>query len=512
MTSKAPESITASIPTDIQSFLNRLRTRLKARFRPEAASSAAPQEAPSFAVLQEAEGPSPLSVFIPQRFGGRGQNVQECLAMLEACSYESLPLSLVAGINGALFLQPLSRYGGEELQRQVFADFLHRGALGGLMITEPEYGSDALSMRTSFRPEGEGFRLRGTKHWGGLTGHADYWLLTARGADERGDLERSISFFVWDRSLGGISVEEYYTSLGLEMIPYGRNRIDTLIPADRRLAMGGSGVRMLLDVLHRSRLQFPGMAMGYLHRLLDEANEHVQTRLVGGRALATYDQVLDRVAEIQAAYTTCSAMCAETSEIAGIDSDCSGQALPANAIKTLVTDMMQAAGQSLLQLFGGAGYRRDHIAGSAVVDSRPFQIFEGSNDILYEQITGFFLKTMKKLKESRLSHVLSGFDGTRRAAEYLRGMFDFSVDESTPQHKRVGLGRILGRVVSVEMLLKLGDRGFRRDLIDSALVSLRREINGLLGIYNSEAAPILIQDYRDGSAWLDYMQAGSSAG
>lgn len=512
MITNAPRSVTAGIRTDIQTFLTTLRTRLKQRFRPEKPSPTATHAAPSFSVLQEGEGQSPLSVFIPSRFGGRGQHVHECLAMLEACSYESLPLSLVAGINGALFLQPLSRYGSDQLQEQVYADFLQRGALGGLMITEPEYGSDALSMRTSFRPEGDGFRLRGTKHWGGLTGHADYWLLTARGADEGGDLERSISFFVWDRSLGGISVEEYYASLGLEMIPYGRNRIDTLIPGDRRLTAQGSGVRMLLDLLHRSRLQFPGMAMGYLNRLLDEANQHVQTRLVGGRALATYDQVLDRVAEIQAAYTTCSAMCAQTSELAAIDHDCSADALPANAIKTVVTDMMQAAGQSLLQLFGGAGYRRDHIAGSAVVDSRPFQIFEGSNDILYEQITGFFLKTMNKLKESRLSRFLAGFDGTRRASEYLRGMLDFTVDETTPQRKRVGLGRILGRVLSVEMVLKLGDRGFRRDLIDNALSSLRRDISGLLGIFSSEGEPVPIVDYRDGSSWLDYVQASAATG
>lgn len=65
--------------------------------------------------------------------------------------------------------------------------------------------------------------------------------------------------------------------------------------------------------------------------------------------------------------------------------------------------MMQSAAQSLLQLVGAKGYRRDHIAGSAVVDSRPFQIFEGSNDILYEQISDSILKSMKKVKEANLS-------------------------------------------------------------------------------------------------------------
>jgi len=172
----------------------------------------------------------PLSVFIPARFGGRGQNVAESLTMLETCSYESLPLSLAMGINGALFLQPVSRHGEEAVQHEVFTRFIEDRALGGLMITEPDYGSDALQMRTRFEETSTGYRVRGTKHWGGLTGHADFWLLTARGQTSGGELERNISFFVWDKSLGGIEVEEYYESLGLYMIPYGRNRIDTNLP------------------------------------------------------------------------------------------------------------------------------------------------------------------------------------------------------------------------------------------------------------------------------------------
>ncbi len=487
---------------DFSKFIDRLKQQLKSVFRSESNSPIATDH--SRIALQEVAEVSPLSVFIPERFGGRGQQVSECLAMLESCSYESLPLSLIAGINGALFLQPLSRYGDEDLQRQVFEQFLHRRALGGLMITEPDFGSDALNMRTSFVPEGDGYRVKGIKHWGGLTGRADYWLLTARGSNENGDLERNISFFVWDKSLGGMEVEEYYQSLGLEMIPYGRNRIDTHVPDERKFISKTSGVRMLLDLLHRSRLQFPGMAMGFLRRLLDEANSYVRTRIVGGRTLSTYDQVQVRLAELQSAFTTCSAMCNFTSGVAGVDKDCSTEALPANAIKSVVTDMMQSAAQSLLQLVGAIGYRRDHFAGKAVVDSRPFQIFEGSNDILYEQISDFFIKSMKRLKETNLSRFLTNYDGTRRAADFLRGLFDFTVEDSISQRKKVSLGRILGRVLSMEMVFSLGDKGFRKDLIDNALAFLRRDISSIVGSYATCPDATVIDDYREGSSWLDF--------
>jgi alkylation response protein AidB-like acyl-CoA dehydrogenase len=489
---------TATLP--FSTYLSRLQDTLRSVFR----SAHAPEDQISH-VLEAA----PLSVFIPERFGGRGQHVHECLALLDACAYESLPLSLVAGINGALFLQPVSKYAAEPLQAEVFGRFVNDRALGGLMITEPDFGSDALQMRTSFRNEGDGYRVQGTKHWGGLTGRADYWLLTARGETNDGGLERSISFFVWDRNVGGIEVEEYYQNLGLEMISYGRNRIDTHLPADRRLTSSGSGVRMLLDLLHRSRLQFPGMAVGFIRRLLDEARDHSRSRVVGGKRLADYDQVQDRLAELQAAYTVCSAMCVYSSDVAGVDNDCSVHAFPANSIKTVVTDMMQSAAQSVLQLVGAKGYRRDHIAGSALVDSRPFQIFEGSNDILYEQISEFVVKSMTRVKESNLYRFLTSFDLTSRAATRVRELLDFSLEPGAPQRKMVDLGRILSRVVSMQMVIDLGERGFRRDLIDNCLAMMRRQISSLVGTFSDPHRITVIEDYDRESSWLGSWSAVS---
>ena len=449
----------------------------------------------------------PLSVFIPARFGGRGQRVDECLSLLEACSYRSLPLSLVAGINGALFLQPLSKYGDDALQERVFRDFLEQRALGGLMITEPGFGSDALSMRTRFEPSEGGYRIRGTKHWAGLTGRADYWLLTARGATPAGELERNISFFLWDRDSGGIEVEEYFPSLGLEMIPYGRNRIDTELPASHRLSGGKSGVRMLLDLLHRSRLQFPGMAMGFLRRLLDEADAHVRSRLVGGRPLIEYDQVRDRMAELQAAWTACSAMCVYSSAHASVERDCSGDALPANSIKSVVTDLMQSAAQSLLQLTGARGYRRDHIAGSAVVDSRPFQIFEGSNDILYEQIAEHVIKGMGRARERTVGAYLKTLDLTSRAAERFRSLLGLAPSPGLAQRKLVDLGRIVGRVVSMEMVIELGSRGFAKELIENSLAVFGRDIAALAGSFGDAFTASPAADYDAAAGWRGYLSA-----
>lgn len=448
-----------------------------------------------------ADAPKPLAAFVPAAYGGRGQETSECLTVLEELSYASLPLSLIAGINGALFLQPLSRYGSATLQGRVYRDVITNGALGGLMITEPDFGSDALNMQTSFTRENGTFHLQGTKHWGGLTGHADYWLITARERGDDGRLARNINFLLWERSDGGIDVEEYYRSLGLEEIPYGRNAIDTRIPESRRLTPLASGVRMLLDVLHRSRLQFPGMAMGFLRRILDEALAHARSRIVGGKPLSAYDQVQDRIAEIEAAYTTCSAMCAFTSREAPITRDCSPLALPANAVKAVVTDLMQSASQSLLQLVGAKGYRRDHYAGRATVDCRPFQIFEGSNDILYEQIADAVLKGMRRAGEQSVGLYLRTLEATARVADRVRDLFDFSLPENLPQRKRVDLGRAVGRVISMQMVTDLRDRGFDGSMAETAVALLRRSVARTIGGLGEPATVHIADDYHRGGHW-----------
>ncbi len=452
--------------------------------------------------LKEIMDLSPLSAFIPANYGGHGGHTAEALSMLEASSYESLPLSLMMGINGALFLQPIANYAKEEVKRDIFDRVINANKLGGLMITEPDYGSDALKMQTSYQKINDDmYEVKGTKHWGGLTGMADYWLITARGLNEKGDLGRDISFFIHDTRNGGIEVEEYYNNLGLYMLPYGKNNIDIKVDESHKLQPKSTGVTMMLDLLHRSRLQFPGMGMGFLRRMMDEAVEHCKNRFVGGQSLFNYDQVKHRLSEIQAYFTVCSAMCNFTSSNVPLEKNTSRMDLEANAIKSVITDFMQRASQSLLQLTGAKGYRLDHIAGRATVDSRPFQIFEGSNDILYQQISESVLKMMRRVKNNNLQDFLLDFHLTSRSSEYFKENLNFELDPKMPQRKLVDLGKVLGRIISMEFTLNLGDQGFNKELIQNAIQTLQDEVNAIIQTYKYGGQADVVEDYKADSSW-----------
>jgi len=454
-------------------------------------------------ILHQVLKENPLKVFIPKEYGGGGGKIHEMLTLLETTSYQSLPLSLLLGINGGLFLQPIANYAQEDAKKSIFQQFIERNKLGGLMITEPDYGSDALKMQTSFLKTDNQYRISGTKHWAGLTGLADFWLITAREKNETGDLGRDIGFFIHDSNNGGIEVEEYYNNLGLYMIPYGLNKVNITVPAGYRLQPKTTGISMMLDLLHRSRLQFPGMATGFLHRLLDEAVAHCKARFVGGKSLFNYDQVKDRLSHLQSYFTSSSAMSGYIAKNIPIGEDVSRFDVLANSVKSVVTDYMQEAAQSFLQLVGAKGYRLDHLAGRSVVDSRPFQIFEGSNDILYQQVAESVLKKMRNMQITNLHEFLRSYPHTEKSLDHFKDMFSFEVDFKMSQRYLVQLGKAISRLITMNLTIDIGLRGFNSDMITNSLKVLQNEVQTILTSFKLKLAPVVVDNYQDGSSWLN---------
>ena len=457
-------------------------------------------------VLRDIMAKKPLSVAIPSQYGGRGGYVKECLSLLEASSYESLPLSLTFGINIALFLEPVAKYGQDSIKEEIFNRFLTKQNMGGLMITEPDYGSDALNMRTTNVKSGSYYHINGVKHWQGLTGMADYWIMTCRNQRESGDLGRDIDLFVSDEHQKdqAIVVEEYFNNLGLYPIPYGKNIVDIKVPEEYKLVPESTGIKMLMDMLHRSRYQFAGMGMGFIQRMLDEALDQCTKRLVGGKPLLALDQVKFQISKIQNAFTICSGMCHRSADYSGIERNLALDIVEANSIKAYVTDLMQESAQTLTQLCGANGYKMENVGARGIVDSRPFQIFEGSNEMLYTQIGEGVLKMAKRAKIKNLFEFLSGYGLTENSVGYFKAIVDFEIETGMPQRKIIDLGKMISRIVCVNHAIELGNNGFRSDLVNNSIEMVRHELYSLINSYNNHNLVAPIIDYNSGSSWLQY--------
>jgi hypothetical protein len=91
-------------------------------------------------------------------------------------------------------------------------------------------------------------------------------------------------------------------------------------------------------------------------------------------------------------------------------------------------------------------------------------------------------------------------------ADRFKDSLDFSVDLQLPQRKLVDLGKAIGRVVSMEFVVDMGERGFRSDLVQGALDSLKREVDMLATDLRLAPANNVVEDYEDQSNWLDFLR------
>jgi hypothetical protein len=112
---------------------------------------------------------------------------------------------------------------------------------------------------------------------------------------------------------------------------------------------------------------------------------------------------------------------------------------------------------------------------------------------------------MKKAKESNVFQFLKNFDLTSKSATFMKDLLDFDLDMNLPQRKLVELGQVLGRIVSFEMVITLGEKGFRSDLINNGLKMLNQEIASLMSNFRHQNQTLVVEDYLDNSSWMSFV-------
>ena len=110
------------------------------------------------------------------------------------------------------------------------------------------------------------------------------------------------------------------------------------------------------------------------------------------------------------------------------------------------------------------------------------------------------------MKETNLYQYLKQDDLTARAAEYVREALDFDLDTQLPQRKLVELGQALSRVVSMDLTIELGTRGFRGDLVSNALTTLKQDVEGIMTTVRQSKLAEVVEEYKEESGWLGFVK------
>ena len=402
------------------------------------------------------------------------------LEIVRAAGYRSVELALSLGIVVSLFTDPVRRFAPALWRAEFAEDFLAGGRLGGMMITEPGCGTDMMACQTEYRVDAEGPVLSGIKHWAGLTGLADYWLVLARdGQKGKGFGFPSLNFYVCRATPESFVQLKRYGPAGLRSIPYGMTRIEARREIVAPLLAGGKTdrFRQIHSILHRSRISISAIACGACARIADDVRAHVRDRRVFGKTLESYGQVQARLAEIEAARDISRVLhetgCREA-EAADRPGSAGVPAQIANIVKVVASDLAFAAATSASQLLGGESFRTDTYVGRATADLRPFRIFEGSNDVLCDAIWQAAEKAAKTGGATFEAAVRAACEAAGRPAPSVAVFAGSAAAEGAlPQGLRCLGGRVLANAA---VLRRCREHGLSQDAIRPLAGRLLRDL------------------------------------
>lgn len=282
---------------------------------------------------------------------------------------------------------PISLYGSTALRERYLPRVARGECIAAFALSEPDAGSDVVSMTTTATREGDGWwRLDGEKTWISNGGIADFYTVFAR---HPAGGERSFAAFVVDGDTPGLAVAERLSILAPH--PLARLRFDGCrVPPDALIGEAGKGLRIALGTLDVFRSTVGAAALGFARRALDEAVHHVRRRHAFGRPLADFQLTQARLADMALAIDASALLvyrAAWTKDTRGVR-----VTREAAMAKLYATESAQQVIDSAVQLLGALGVQAGHPVETLYREIRALRIYEGTSEIQKLVIAGQLLE------------------------------------------------------------------------------------------------------------------------
>jgi butyryl-CoA dehydrogenase len=364
-----------ALTEDQELLVSEIRRFAEERIRPGVAERDRKHEFPE-EILREMGEMGLLGMMVPEEYGGAGLDaLTYCMAVDEiarVCPATAVTMS----VTNSVCCWPIVRFGSEELKRRVLPHLASGEALGGFGLTEPGAGSDAGSLRTTARRDGDFWVLNGEKAWITNAGYARYFVVVARTNPEAG--KRGLSAFVVPADAPGFSVGQPEEKLGLKASRTAQIYFsDCRIPAQSLLGEEGQGLKIALATLDHSRLGIAAQSVGIHQRALELAVEYAKDRVQFGVPIAKHQAIQFRIAQIatELAAARMLMMGAAVQEHATSAGRLAAQA------KLYASEAANRACAESLQIHGGNGFHDDYEISRLYRDVRVTTIYEGTSEM-----------------------------------------------------------------------------------------------------------------------------------
>ena len=359
-----------------QAFRAAVREVCTAKVAPNAAEADELGEFPqaSFEALRAADFHAP---HVPEEYGGVGADALATVIVIEEIARACAASSLIPAVNKLATL-PWLLAADRELCQTYLPAIASGEAMASYCLSEPDAGSDAVSMKTTATPDGDGWVLNGVKRWITNAGVSQYYTVFAvTDPDAR---SRGISAFVVHKTDEGVSFGAPEKKLGIKGSPTREVYLDHVaIPGDRIIGRPGTGFATAMRTLDHTRVTIAAQAVGIAQGALDYALGYVAERRQFGKALAEFQglqfMLADMGMKLEAARQL-TYVAAAKSERGDADLTYFGA-----TAKCFASDVAMEVTTDAVQLLGGYGYTKDYPVERMMRDAKITQIYEGTNQV-----------------------------------------------------------------------------------------------------------------------------------
>src|SRR5919198_1469789 len=316
-------------------------------------------------------------ITVEEEYGGSGMGyLAHCVAM-EEISRGSASVGLSYGAHSNLCVNQIRRNGSEAQKRKYLPKLISGEHIGALAMSEPEAGSDVVSMRLRADRKGDRYVLNGSKLW--ITnGHvADTLVVYAKTRPEAGS--RGITAFLIESGFKGFRPAQKLDKLGMRGSPTSELVFeDCEVPEENVLGRLGEGVKVLMSGLDYERAVLAAGPLGIMQACLDAVVPYVHERKQFGQPIGEFQLIQGKLADM---YTALHASKAYVYAVArACDRGRTTRKDAAGAILYAAEKATQVA-LDAIQLLGGNGYINDYPTGRLLRDAKLYEIGAGTSEI-----------------------------------------------------------------------------------------------------------------------------------
>jgi isovaleryl-CoA dehydrogenase len=316
-------------------------------------------------------------ITVEDAYGGAGMGyLAHCVAM-EEVSRASASVGLSYGAHSNLCVNQIRRNGSEAQKRKYLPKLISGEHVGALAMSEPDAGSDVVSMRLRAESKGDHYVLNGSKLWITNGHYAQTLVVYAKTRPEAGS--RGITAFLIESGFKGFRPAQKLDKLGMRGSPTSELVFeDCEVPAQNVLGAVDEGVHVLMSGLDYERAILAAGPLGIMQACLDVVIPYIHDRRQFGQAIGEFQLIQGKLADM---YTTMNAC---KSYVYAVAKACDrGQTTRKDAAGAILYAAEKATAMALdaVQILGGNGYINDFPTGRLLRDAKLYEIGAGTSEI-----------------------------------------------------------------------------------------------------------------------------------